>query len=782
MEKHYEQFKKCIQKEPPFCQASCPFHVDILDFLEKSGRGAYDAAYKTYRNAVTFPDIVAALCHQPCKNHCPRKEADFGGSAIELRGIERTIIDNTKNKEPVFYNVPKKNHRVAIVGAGISGLACAIRLASKKYQVEVFEKSDRLGGHLWDIADGSPKVGGLTPAIFLEDFDRQMKKEDIILHFNREVDNLENLISEGFNAVYLATGLGGRDFGLIDKVHHYQLIGDTACFAGGSLMGKDTIEALAEGISLAISIEFFLKTGNPEFREDKRNTKTKVDPSKLNYAPGLTLDDQGRIPKENIKDESDRCLKCQCDSCMIYCDLAAFTDKWPLRIKDEVQATMHDGLADVKATPAKRLINICTHCGLCDDVCPENIDMDSMFMQARKELHKLARMPWAFHDFWLRDMEFADGDQASIIKRPPGVDKSSYAFFPGCQLGASDPAYVIESYKWLLSKDPSTAIFLKCCGVPAKWSGDEELHRKTIGRLKSDWEKLGKAKLIIACPNCINNFNEFIPEAETISLYEYMEMVGPPEPILNESNETWSIFDPCATTGKDSLRKSVRNLVAKTKLETWPLPIQEKHSACCSYGGHVSIANPEYADYVVEKRISESHNPYITYCVNCRDSFLDGGKKTIHLLDIFFSSGGKNPVGGNELGFVKTPTVTQRRENRTFLKKSMLKEFWSEEMENNDVRPQINLIISPELEIKLDKERILIEEIAETIEFCEKSGRKIQILGNDSKSGYHRIGHMTYWVEYKVHGDSYELINAYSHRMKIDLEAVWNGKRVDTDV
>ena len=41
---------------------------------------------------------------------------------------------------------------------------------------------------------------------------------------------------------------------------------------------------------------------------------------------------------------------------------------------------------------------------------------------------------------------------------------------------------------------------------------------------------------------------------------------------------------------------------------------------------------------------------------------------------------------------------------------------------------------------------------------------------------------MTYWVEYRKNGESFELVNAYSHRMKIELEAVWDGKKVDTDM
>ncbi len=800
MEKFFEQFNNCIQKEVPFCQASCPFHVDIIDFVEKTGRGAFNAAYNTYRNAVTFPAIVAALCTEPCKNQCPRGEKEYGGSAIEIRGLERAVIQQAENKKPVCYNVPGKGRKVAVIGGGISGLACALRLASKKYVVEVFEATNRIGGHLWDIADGTPKSGGLTPEIFTKEFDLQLKQEDISIHYNAEVSNIEELTSQGFEAVYVATGANGNDFGLMDGTGRHMVKGEMAYVAGGSLTGKDTMEALADGIDTALAIEIFLKTGNLNYPYDQRTTKVRIDPSKACISSGPALDSDGKIKQEDVSDEVNRCLKCQCDSCKIYCDLVAYTGKWPLRIKDEVQATMHQGQADVKAQPAKRLINICTHCGLCDDVCPAKIDMDSMFLQARKELHKLNRMPWAFHEFWLRDMEFADGEFAAVVRKPPGVSKADFAFFPGCQLGASEPRYVSDTYAWLLGKEPSMAIFLKCCGTPVKWAGNEEKHNETIERLRDDWMKLGKPKLVVACPSCINNISEFLPEAETISLYEFIEEKGGITPVAKggrgrlayaatyaakdksgftpdegEGDEVWSIFDPCAVSGNEGLRSCVRNLVKEAGFTLEPLPIQEAYPSCCSYGGHVSIANPEFADFVTDRRINESDNPYITYCVNCRDSFLGAGKRCIHILDILFGI-------GNTKDNAVLPTVTERRENRKILKKRLLKDYWGEETMEKGLQRNIDLKLGADISAKLNRERILEEEIKEVIEFCEASGRKVKLAERDTFSGYRRIGHMTYWVEYRKDGDSFELLNAYSHRMQIDLEAVWNGKKVETDM
>ena len=773
----FRQFNGCVQREVPFCQAACPFRLEITDFIEKTERGVFDAAYKTYRNAVAFPVIVSALCHEPCKTDCPRALPKAGGSAIELRALERSVLAFAENREPHDYNVPKKHERVAVIGAGVSGLACALRLAARKYEVEVFEAADRIGGHLWAIADGSPGAGGLTPEIFLAEIEQQFMHEDWTLHLNTRIHDLQELVAEGFDAIYVATGEGGERFGIAPGAESGLVIGSTACFGGGSLFGKNTIEALADGLAHASAIQGFFKTKNAVLPETSRETAVSIDPARLSTSvTGPAPDENGRFTSEEAQREAGRCLRCQCDACRSYCDVVAFSGKWPLRIKDDVFLTLQPGTADLRPRPAKRLINTCTHCGLCDDVCPANIDMDKLFLEARKEIHKLSRMPWAFHDFWLRDMAFADSEDCAVVRAPEGTGTARYAFFPGCQLGASEPRYVIEAYRALLEKEPSVAMFLHCCGTPVKWAGDSEGHLEALSLLRTAWKNLGSPTLIIACPTCMNNFAEFLPEIEIVSLYEFLAGRGGLLPSGKTDGRLWSIFDPCASAGKDGLRNTVREFAAAAGFSLVPLPVQETHTACCSFGGHVATANPAYRDFVVERRISESDHPYITYCINCRDIFREAGKETIHILDILFGKGADDSSAA-------LPTVSARRENRVYLKKQLLREFWGEERAAAMPVSPLQVTISPALRQKISDEYILEEDIIRTIEFCERTGRRIALVEKGTFSGYHKTGHITHWVEYKKTGDrEYELVNLYSHRMEIELEAVWNGQKIDIDV
>ena len=62
-----------------------------------------------------------------------------------------------------------------MIGAGVSGLACALRLCMKKYEVEVFEEKDQIGGTLWDL---------MEPELFLADIEEQFLYENYVLHLN----------------------------------------------------------------------------------------------------------------------------------------------------------------------------------------------------------------------------------------------------------------------------------------------------------------------------------------------------------------------------------------------------------------------------------------------------------------------------------------------------------------------------------------------------------------------------------------------------------------------
>ncbi|WP_027400408.1 pyridine nucleotide-disulfide oxidoreductase/dicluster-binding protein [Anaerovorax odorimutans] len=761
MEKYIKQFENCLQGEKPFCTNICPFHVDILDFQAKMSRNNYNSAYKTFRNAVAFPDIVSALCPEYCAAACPRGKMD---KSVQINLLEKTCVAKATKKDPTDYNLPIKNKKVAIIGAGISGLACALRLSSKKYEVTIFEKTDRIGGQLWDL---------LPSEVFLEDIRRQFQFENYTLNLNAEIKSIEEISNQGFDAVYVATGKNGHDFGALNQEKgHCVIKNNIAIFAGGSLAGKDPMYALADGLNMSWSLEVYFKTGKLEYPEKWEPCKIVEDPDKLKKTEPVIPTDNGIFTDEEVVKEANRCIRCQCDFCKKYFDLSAFTNKWPLKMRDEIFATVTASESMLHKSPAKKLINSCTQSTLFDDVCPGGIKLSEMIQEARYMLHKQGKMPGAYHQFWLNDMNFSNSKFAALRKNAPGQEESEYAFFPGCNLGAADPRYVSEPYKWLLSKNPKTGILLRCCSIPVQWAGDKELHKNELDNLVKEWEILGKPTLIMACPYCQKHLTEFLPEIKTISLYEILDKWGSDWDSV-KLDQVYSVFDPCSARDVKPVQTAVRNLAENVGVSLEEFPKGDKHG-CCGFGGHGSIANPEFAEYVAKQRSELNENPYIAYCINCRDVFLGEEKPVLHILDLLFDINMENNSG--------LPTVTERRVNRVDLKETLLKEIWGEKMTDKPEECKFDLIIGPEIKEKMNELKILEEDICEVLEFAEKSKRRTYKPEKGTYTCYREIGYITYWLEYRIKGEAYEIVNVYTHRMKIELEGIWNGRKTDADL
>lgn len=743
MDKVSGNIQDCLQNEPAFCTAACPFHLDVRDFIEKIQRGAFNAAYRMYLNAVGFPGIVTAFCDQPCQMVCPKRDR---GGPIALRLLEASACNYARNTDPNSYNLPPKNKKIAVIGAGPSGLACAVRLASKKYEVTVYERSDRTGGHLWDH---------LPPEIFLADFERQFKFEQYTLRTGVEITRLDDL---GADAIYVATGAGGNDFGLTPDPGGAYASTMPGIFMGGSLAGRSSMQAIADGLQVVTAIERYVKAGSMNQPVEITGTRLELDPALITGSEAVRPANGSSYSREEAVLEAGRCLRCSCDACVRYCDLMRFFKKYPKRIAEEVELTIHPGTLDGNGTLATRLISTCNQCGLCKEVCPVGIDMGEFLLQNHRVMREKGAMPWAFHDFWLRDMEFSNSPAAALFRAPTGYTQSRYAFFPGCQLGGSDPQYVLSSYRWLLSQQADTALMLGCCGAPAEWSGDEAIHSRVLARLREEWAALGKPAVIFACPTCKQKYERYLPEIPGVFLYELMAEWGVPVP-FSAPDETISVFDPCASRDEPGVQQAVRTLADRAGFQRQALPLEGKLAACCSWGGQVSTTHPRYTQEVVSARIAQNDLPYVTYCSNCRDIFAAAGKPAYHILDILFRLNGSNRL---------PPTLSARAQNRMRLKIQALSEFWKDEVGMEPEKSEIKLQFSPEVRQKLNDELILESEAAAVVRHCEETGRKVLDPRSGHFFGHLQIGNMTYWVEYFTVGEGFELVNAYSHRMSID--------------
>ncbi len=142
-----QQGARCMDCGIPFCQNGCPVNNIIPDWNDLVYRGNWKLALDTLHSTNNFPEFTGRICPAPCEAACT---LNINNDPVGIKSIEHAIID--KGWE-MGWVVPmpaanKTGKRVAVVGSGPAGLACAQQLARAGHDVTVFEKNDRVGGLL----------------------------------------------------------------------------------------------------------------------------------------------------------------------------------------------------------------------------------------------------------------------------------------------------------------------------------------------------------------------------------------------------------------------------------------------------------------------------------------------------------------------------------------------------------------------------------------------------------------------------------------------------------
>ena len=158
--KHYREFylrlddqsagvqgARCMDCGIPFCMQGCPVNNIIPDFNDLVYRQDWKSAIETLHSTNNFPEFTGRVCPAPCEEACVLR---INEDPVGIKSIEHAIIDKAWEEgwvraQPAPHRTGKK---VAVVGSGPAGLACAQQLARAGHDVTVFEKSDRIGGLL----------------------------------------------------------------------------------------------------------------------------------------------------------------------------------------------------------------------------------------------------------------------------------------------------------------------------------------------------------------------------------------------------------------------------------------------------------------------------------------------------------------------------------------------------------------------------------------------------------------------------------------------------------
>ncbi len=204
------RFGRCVENvvQTTPCISLCPAHVDVPGYIAQIKNENYADAVKVIRNRNPFPTACAFVCEHPCERKCRRSLVD---DPINIRGLKKYAVDNANanSVENPRANV-STGKKIAVVGAGPSGMTAAYFLALMGHAVDVYEEHEKAGGML---RYGIPEYR-LPKDRLDQDIDAILMAGDITMHCNTRIgrDISFSDIRKDHDAVFLGLGaqLGNR--------------------------------------------------------------------------------------------------------------------------------------------------------------------------------------------------------------------------------------------------------------------------------------------------------------------------------------------------------------------------------------------------------------------------------------------------------------------------------------------------------------------------------------------------------------------------------------------
>ena len=215
-----QQGARCMDCGIPFCHQGCPVNNIIPDWNDLVYQGRWQQALQVLHSTNNFPEFTGRICPAPCEAACTLNIDD---TPVTIKTIECAIVDKGWEQGWIKPQIAehKTGKRIAVVGSGPAGMACAQQLARAGHEVELFEKNDRVGGLLrYGIPDFKMEKHIIDRRM------AQMQAEGVKFHTgaNIGVSTAAKDLLEQFDAVVLSGGsehsrdleVPGRD---LDGVH-----------------------------------------------------------------------------------------------------------------------------------------------------------------------------------------------------------------------------------------------------------------------------------------------------------------------------------------------------------------------------------------------------------------------------------------------------------------------------------------------------------------------------------------------------------------------------------
>jgi Fe-S oxidoreductase len=748
----------CIQEEWPKCQAACPLHVDVRGFMAKMAAGDEAGARKLLERTMPVPGVLGRLCEHPCETTCLR---DTLGGVLAMGALERACITRAKpGGKPLC--MPAKSKRVAILGDDLGALTAAWDLGKKGVGITLFAPGQTACARLAALP-----ADVLPPEILTSTLE-MLGRMNVTVKTGQALDAafLDAATAE-YDGVFVEM-TPGNPLGITPaEVDPVTLrLGETTLFcagwpeADGSLSG---INMAAAARRAALTLDRFLSGSSLTASRDKEGpcaTRTFTNLTGIPAVPRVVTQPEPAIPSpEDSKAEAARCIQCQCLECVKQCAYLEHYKAFPRVYARQIYNNLAIAIGNRSMT---KMLDSCMLCGLCTEICPEDFSMADLCLESRRNLVERGKLGASVHEFALEDMAAANSPEFALMRAEPGAATCAHLFFPGCQLGGEPDSHIPEAYAFLRAKlAGGVGLALGCCGIPARWAAQFELFNETMAAFRTQWEALGKPRVITACASCQSAFAIGAPDIPVVSLWRVMaEETGLPETTGATANGPLAVHDPCTSRHDTASQAAVRELLGRRGVTIEELPLSKNMTQCCGFGGLADNAHPELAAVTTARRAAQSENDYVATCAMCRDRLAKKGKRTYHLLDLLFPGELADPAARPDPGF------STRHEEREHLRRHLLATVWNDP-QAAPKRQGPELVISPEVRARMEDRRILVDDVAAVVAQAEAGGQKFLDRETGRFLASFRPRRVAFWVDYAMVDGKAVIHNAYCHRMMV---------------
>lgn len=358
------------------CQFACPAHMDIPLMLREITEQKLREAIITVKETIALPAVLGRVCPKPCEKGCHRADAN---GAVAVCGLKRFVADvDLASGQPYLPPCdPPSGKRVAIVGAGPTGLSAAYYLRRRGHAVTLFDDQPQPGGRL-----RHETTPGQLPRDVLDAEIATILALGIEVRANTEVGRditLEELQAQ-FDAVLLACGTQGKKAatawgvpagpqGIAADRDTYATALPGIFAAGNAIRHKGlVVRSVADGHEAALAIDCFLRTGLPAAHGKPfsvrigRLQEEEIEALAGNFASTPRQEIPEPAGPDLAAQQAARCLHCDCRS-VTTCKLRRYAAQYgadPGRFRGERKRAERLDHGQVIYEPAK-----CIQCGLC---------------------------------------------------------------------------------------------------------------------------------------------------------------------------------------------------------------------------------------------------------------------------------------------------------------------------------------------------------------------------------------------------------------------------------